>query len=422
MDGGAELIGSNHPLWLSYADHFHLGFSDVLEYDKSPIVIGTKPLKPSASAKLLSDMNDAFTYISARAKRIVDPNAPWADPQAPTLDQENVHDFVMRTKWPHLCKEAVLQQLESDNGVSAKNQSLLGLLAMVKGGGMERYWIDTEIYRCKKGAQALSLMFAAILERWHTPVQYNSPITKIEVLDEGVRLYTDTKKDLPLFDDVILAIPPSTWCMIPDWFPVELRTFLDPTPQMGKNIKALAAFDTRFWKRQHLSPSATLDGPVDQTWETTENHPKPQFGIVAFSGADHAQQLSGMSEPLAKTTVLDGLEEIYKRASTKVKNFKRMNWPAEPWALASYSFPKCGDIMRWGPKFSEGYRGKLHFAGEHACYAFTGYMEGALQSMKRCSMKRKSTGYFIRSSSDCARTKTLEEWSRSARAISVRSA
>src|SRR5260370_23718180 len=129
-----------------------------------------------------------------------------------------------------------------------------------------------------------------------------------------------------------------------------------------------------------------------------------------------------MSEPLAKTTVLDGLEEIYKRASTKVKNFKRMNWPAEPWALASYSFPKCGDIMRWGPKFSEGYRGKLHFAGEHACYAFTGYMEGALQSMKRCSMKRKSTGYFIRSSSDCARTKTLEEWSRSARAISVRSA
>ena len=36
--------------------------------------------------------------------------------------------------------------------------------------------------------------------------------------------------------------------------------------------------------------------------------------------------------------------------------------------------------MHWGPKFSEGYRGKLHFAGEHTCYAFTGYMEGALQS------------------------------------------
>jgi len=63
MDGGAELIGSNHPLWLFYADQFHLGFSDVLEYNESPIVIGTNPLKPAAEKKLLSDMNDAFSFI-----------------------------------------------------------------------------------------------------------------------------------------------------------------------------------------------------------------------------------------------------------------------------------------------------------------------------------------------------------------------
>jgi hypothetical protein len=46
----------------------------------------------------------------------------------------------------------------------------------------------------------------------------------------------------------------------------------------------------------------------------------------------------------------------------------------------------------------------------------------AAYAMKRCSMKRKSTGYVIRSSSDCATTKTLEEWSKSALAISVRMA
>jgi len=62
--------------------------------------------------------------------------------------------------------------------------------------------------------------------------------------------------------------------------------------------------------------------------------------MVAFSGADHAQQLSDMSNTLARKTVIDGLEEIYKHTSTKIKNFKRMNWPTEPWALASYSFPK----------------------------------------------------------------------------------
>jgi monoamine oxidase len=145
MDGGAELIGSNHPLWVFYADQFHLGFSDVLEYDESPIVIGSAPLKSQQEDKLLAEMNEAFSFISARAKRIVDPFAPWTDPQASLLDQDNVHDFIVRTKWCGLCKDAVLQLLESDNGVPAEQQILLGLLAMVRGGGMERYWVDTAL-------------------------------------------------------------------------------------------------------------------------------------------------------------------------------------------------------------------------------------------------------------------------------------
>jgi monoamine oxidase len=386
MDGGAELIGSNHPLWLFYADLFHLGFSDVLEYGESPIVIGSKPLKPAAEKKLLSDMNDAFSFVSARSKKIVDPYAPWTDPQAPVLDQENVHDFVMRTTWPQLCKEAVLQQLESDNGVSAKDQSLLGLLAMVRGGGMERYWVDTEVYRCKKGSQALASMFAAILEKWQSPVQYNSPVTRIEVLEDGVYLSTQNKK-YPPFADVIVAIPPSTWSGIPDWSPPELRSLLAAPPQMGKNIKGLLAFQTRFWKSQHLGPNATLNTLVDQTWETTEKLPKPEFGLVAFSGADHAANLSAMNDVTAEAAIVDGLEQVYKHTSKKVKKFKFMNWPKEQWAQASYSFPKCGDITHWGPIFSEGYGGRLHFAGEHTCYAFTGYMEGALQSGYRLARR-----------------------------------
>ena len=28
----------------------------------------------------------------------------------------------------------------------------------------------------------------------------------------------------------------------------------------------------------------------------------------------------------------------------------------------------------------QSFEGRLHFAGEHTCYAFTGYMEGALRS------------------------------------------
>lgn len=318
MDGGAELIGSNHPLWVHYADRFHLGFSDVREYDQSPIVIGTKILGRREEARLLKEMNKAFSFVSARAKRIVDAYAPWTDPEAAHLDQENLHDFVMRTKWPRFCKNAVLQQLESDNGVAAKDQSLLALLAMVRGGGMERYWVDTEVYRCKKGTQALSLIFAAVLKGWNHSIQLNSPVTAIHLRSDGVHIKVGKATNFERFDELILAVPPSTWSLITDWYPEDLRDFVAAPPQMGKNTKGLFAFDHRFWRAQGHDPNATLNSLVDQTWETTEQLHNPQFGLVAFSGADHAAKLSDMDPATARLKMLAGLEQVYRGASTKV--------------------------------------------------------------------------------------------------------
>jgi monoamine oxidase len=386
MDGGAELIGSNHALWLHYRDIFGLGLSDVLDYKESPIIVGKTRLSKSAGKSLLHQMDEAFDYISARAKTIVDPFSPWTDPQAATLDQQNVYDFVVRTQWPRLCKEAVLQQLESDNGVIAKKQSLLALLAMVKGGGMERYWLDTEVYRCKRGTQAMSLAFASALQGLRSSIQYGDPVDQIDVTGKQVKLKTRSGKSYE-FDDVILAIAPSTWTNIQIWMPNTLASFVAAPPQMGKNVKSLLAFRQRLWSKQRLGPNATLNGPIDQTWETTEAHPSPEFGMVGFSGADHADQLSKMSAANVQRSVVTDLQHIYKKTGARLKNFRFMNWPTEPWALASYSFPDCGDITRWGRKFSDGYQGKLHFAGEHTCYAFTGYMEGALQSGYRLARK-----------------------------------
>jgi monoamine oxidase len=57
-----------------------------------------------------------------------------------------------------------------------------------------------------------------------------------------------------------------------------------------------------------------------------------------------------------------------------------MDWPGDAWTRASYSFPAPGQVTVQGPLLREGVNGRLHFAGEHTCYAFVGYMEGALNS------------------------------------------
>jgi monoamine oxidase len=56
-----------------------------------------------------------------------------------------------------------------------------------------------------------------------------------------------------------------------------------------------------------------------------------------------------------------------------------MDWPADEWTMAGYSFPAPGQVTRIGPLLHKG-MGRLHFAGEHTCYKFVGYMEGALNS------------------------------------------
>jgi monoamine oxidase len=63
-----------------------------------------------------------------------------------------------------------------------------------------------------------------------------------------------------------------------------------------------------------------------------------------------------------------------------------MAWPDEPWTLAGYSFPAPGQVTTVGPLLAKGL-GRLHFAGEHACYKFVGYMEGALSSGAAVAMK-----------------------------------
>jgi monoamine oxidase len=66
--------------------------------------------------------------------------------------------------------------------------------------------------------------------------------------------------------------------------------------------------------------------------------------------------------------------------TTGARNGEFFDWCKCKWTRGSYSFPKPGEVTRVGPALRAGFKDHLHFAGEHTCYAFTGYMEAALQS------------------------------------------
>ena len=54
------------------------------------------------------------------------------------------------------CKKGISVQLYATNGVLTSWQSYLGNLAQVKGGGLEKYWTDSEAFHCKGGNRQLA--------------------------------------------------------------------------------------------------------------------------------------------------------------------------------------------------------------------------------------------------------------------------
>jgi monoamine oxidase len=237
MEGGGELIGSDHPLWNSYARHFRLRFTDAEDYGNSPIRFGGKTLTFEQSKDLTDELEKVLKKLNDFAESIVDPFEPWANRNARRLDRKSVAQWIKRQKCSSLCKKAVRKMLETDNGVKANQQSLLGVLAMVKGGGLDRFWTDTEVYRCENGNQQFAERFFGRLNRKAGTVVLKAPVTSVS--RRGKEIWVKVKgrrKEAGPFDDAVPAIPPSLWHSI-RFTDTKFARKLRRAPRMGANVK-----------------------------------------------------------------------------------------------------------------------------------------------------------------------------------------
>ena len=372
VEGGGELIGSNHPAWLGYAKQFKLNFLDVGEEDAEfPVVVNGKRLSGDESEALWEEMEKAFGTIYPDATK-VDADRPWTAENAEALDRRTLASWIDGLDASPLCKSALHTMMTADNGVVTDWQSYLGNLAMVKGGGVEKYWTDSEVFRCRGGNQQLATKFVAAIGTGR--VLMRTPVRSIDVTDQGVRVALANGRMLE-GDRVILTAPPSTWN----------RIAIDPAlpanliPQMGTNVKFLIGLNGPFWRRAELAPELLSDGPVNMTWHATDGQRGAGEALVAFSGGPSAELCRDWGARRVDNYLTE-LGKVFKgiRASYTGKS-RFMDWPGDAWTKASYSFPAPGQVTAQGPTLYEGI-GRLHFAGEYSSYAFMGYMEGALHS------------------------------------------
>jgi monoamine oxidase len=371
VEGGGELIGSNHPAWVGYAKQFGLEFLDVSEEDlEFPIVLNGKRLSSDESEALWEEMEKAFNTLVVDAAK-VDAEQPWTEANAAALDRRTLASYISALDASPLCKAGLRAMMTADNGVITEWQSYLGNLAMVKGGGLEKYWTESEVYRCKGGNQELARKLVGAIGA--SRVLTRTPVGSIAVSDRGVRVTLVSGKVLEA-EHAILTAPP------PVWNKIAIDPLLPPglAPQMGTNVKCLIGLKGTFWRRAELAPELLSDGPVNMTWHATDGQAGAGDALTCFSGGPYADQCREWGARRIENYLTE-LEKVYRGIRPSYVRARFMDWPTDPWVKASYSFPAPGQVTAQGPTFRDGI-GRLHFAGEYASYAFIGFMEGALHS------------------------------------------
>lgn len=381
IEAGAELIGSNHLAWVNYADKFGLKFLPVTEDEgevESPAVIDGKVLEGEGGAKLWEELEATLNQMNKDAEPI-NADEPWLSPDATKLDAMSTQQWIDKLEVSDLCKRAVWVNQTADNGQPASKQSYLGQLAAVKGGGLEKYWKESEVYRCEGGNQQLALKLA---EPFKSKIVLGLGVVSITRTDSGVVVECRDGRKIEC-DDVVLSAPPATWkkIQISPPLPEAMK------PQVGVNTKYLAHVRDRFWEtgEPKRSQYAISDSFINLTWDATDAQgPVEGTGgacLTGFGGGERCEQAMNMSKADREKAFHDLYEQWYPGFKDHFVAARFMDWPKDPLAGASYSFPAPGQVTTVGPLMAKAHLGdRLHLAGEHTCYKFVGYMEGGLDS------------------------------------------
>jgi monoamine oxidase len=399
VEYGAELVGANHPMWLSLARRYGLGLigrSDGVLQSKTGLqarVELDRRLTLDEQLALADDMKrQVFVPLGKLASKIIDPAQPWLQPALKTFDSISVAAFlkglgIATGSRLHL---AMRHLLVNNNVAPLEQLNLLGLMCLVKGGQfgpqdgqLMGYWEELEIFRAAEGCQALARAMAhEFATLWRGRFKMRCAVTKIDLAQRPDISWTEyddrsrvIKTDRAGFDYVVLAIPPSVWgdVTITPVHPMDPKQV--GVMRTGPAVKHFSAMDNRVWM---ASGGAPLGGALDlgQVWEGTDNQmrgPGQKLVLNVFAGG----HIPSAFEP--------GLDRLFPGYAKGGVQTQLMNWPIEPFIRCGYASPAKDQIFSVGQALNKPFAKRMVFAGEHTSMAHFGYMEGALQSGRRAA-------------------------------------
>ena len=402
LETGAELIGLNHPVWLSFARKFGFEMGTVTPDDDSagagllsPLLLTVNGIQQSFNESQQAALYDAMSGIfgswtSTAMQNVINPWAPWGSPNAALYDS-----MTLEGQMSGISDPAVLAAINTtflfNNCQPPSQQSWLANMAqfaagqaLSPAGETQGFFDDTEVFRSTAGNQALA---SALVQ--NVPFMTNAAMDLDTTSGAGVTI-TFADNSQRTFDYAVVAVPVTLMGSLTvdrgNPFPFE-------PIQGGDAVKYFAPLASRFWITESPTPLAPsgMSDTLGMTWEGTDNQAvlqvppgTAQFDLTVFVGgplATAALQAQG-SPGFPDAFFQGGVAALYPGFQVSAPGaFCCAN--ANGYTMAGYSCPNVNQVTgATASQFSYAtpYNERLYLAGEHTSPAWFGFMEGALES------------------------------------------
>lgn len=379
-EGGGEFIEDFHSHMLGLIKEFGLnldlvgGMSGWAEWLALEGKVGRASDVALWGADLATDMAKIWAAIGELGKQVPDPTHPATAPQAATLDNQSVADWLESLPVHRLAKKAFAGRIQSEYTLDPKLYSLLDL---ARWGAFYYQDVTRErvAYRIRGGNDLLPKAIATALP----DVRLNAPIS--EIAQHNGR-YTVTYKGGAVEGDfVILATPlgPAKDIKFDPPLPTDTQAMFNGLTY-GWVTKVLIQYSKRLpemgWDGRILT-----DLPMTCTWYPTERLDGPYDIVTVYTGADAGRDFSAMSDEVRIRTAIEQVEQVCPGSAALVVAARTVAWRNEQFTQGSYAAYALGEITAYWEQLRQPI-GKLYLAGEHTA-VHQGYMEGAVESGQR---------------------------------------
>jgi monoamine oxidase len=373
VQAGGEVFGYGHTAYRELVSE--LGLTIEQSYVADPgamswglvdgVYVGDEP--PWMTAEELADavrVERAFAALTDG----VDPDDPWAHPNASALDEMSVGAWLRSIDaLPAVRRRHDLASLSLSCDAPERTSLLSELRKHAVLGGDEFY--DLERWEGLKVAEGSAAVALAMAGELGPRIRYGAVVSSIDIggavrvtLSDGERIEAEA---------VVCAIPAGPLREISITGVSDARLASLRSQRHALAAKVVVAYDGPFWQSQGQSGLSETEWLFGSTWSQGS-------GVLSLLVPPERFSAFQASPPEVRSaTVLDGLRALYgDRAAEPVAMLERL-WGADPFTQGYIASWAPGDLGRVGPLHGT-HEPPFYVAGSDHWVA--GYMEGAVRT------------------------------------------